>query len=77
MNHPGFYKDKSLEFSFHSDLNLEKIGKRKNYYSSILKKDEVKNDFPYMNLNDLDQVEKIWNYLILFLWLKDNKIFGL
>jgi len=27
MNHPGFYKDKSLEFSFLSDLNLEKIGK--------------------------------------------------
>ena len=59
INHPGFYKDKNLEFSFHSDLNLEKIGKRKKYYSSILKKNEVNDDFPYMNLNDLDQVEKL------------------
>ena len=45
INHSGFYKDKSLEFSFHSDLNLEKIGKRKKYYSFMLKKDEVKDDF--------------------------------
>jgi len=59
INHPGFYKDKNLEFSFHSDLNLEKIGKRKKYYSSKLKKNEVNDDFPYMNLNDLDQVEKL------------------
>ena len=59
MNHPGFYKDKNLNCSFHSDLNMEKIGKRKKYYSSTLKKDEVYDDFPYMNLNDLDQVEKL------------------
>jgi len=25
----------------------------------MLKKDEIKDDFPYMNLNDLDQVEKL------------------
>ena len=31
----------------------------------MLKKDEVKDDFPYMNLNDLDQVEKLRNYLFL------------
>ena len=59
MNHPGFFKDQNLNFSFHSDLNLEKIGKRKKYYSSMLKKDEVYDDFPYMNLNDLEQVEKL------------------
>jgi predicted MFS family arabinose efflux permease len=59
MNHPGFFKDKNLNCSFHSDLNLEKIGKRKKYYSSMLKKDEVYDDYPYMNLNDLDQVEKL------------------
>ena len=59
MNHPGFYKEKNLNFSFHSDLNLDKIGKRKKYNSSMLKKDEVCDDFPYINLKDLDQVEKL------------------
>ena len=56
MNHPGFYKNKNLNYSFHSDLNLETIGKRKKYYSSKLKTDNDNEEYQYINLNDEEKL---------------------
>ena len=56
MNHPGFYKNKNLNYSFHSDLNLETIGKRKKYYYSKLKKDNDNEEYKYINLNDEEKL---------------------
>lgn len=48
MNHPGFYKDDSLE---DFDLNLENIGKRKKSFTQITNNKEG-DDFHYSKLDD-------------------------